>query len=140
MLKLDFGKVGRNIVEGLVQKSSLVLDEFYKNLRSVGVSTVSGAGIDSFFKAILKPVLRNTWKTTRPILIKGEQRNSVWKQRLEEARQKENMDKLRRDMEKSDEVEEEDEEETDDDMGRYTEEEDDVIDEDEDEEVARFSF
>jgi hypothetical protein len=31
---------------------SLVLDEFYKNLRSVGVSAVSGTGMDAFFEAI----------------------------------------------------------------------------------------
>ena len=31
---------------------SLVLDEFYKNLRSVGVSAISGAGVNTFFEAI----------------------------------------------------------------------------------------
>lgn len=82
------------------------------------------------------------------------------KQRLEEERKRENMEKLRKDMESSqgqtvvlstglkDEktktkmVENEDEEivdEDDDDYDRFTEEED-VIDEDDDEEVGRFSF
>lgn len=80
---------------------------------------------------------------------------------MEEERRKENMDKLRRDMEKSggqsvvlstglkgketrgkslmEEDDELEEEEMDDDMGRYTEDdEDDVINEDDDEEVDRF--
>lgn len=79
------------------------------------------------------------------------------KQLLEENRRKENMDKLRREMEKSggetvvlstglknkEEDEDEEDEEMDDDddvdFGTYTEDED-AIDEDEDEEVDKFSF
>ncbi|KAK9984378.1 hypothetical protein SO802_033903 [Lithocarpus litseifolius] len=34
------------------QSLAFVLDEFYKNLRSVRVSAVSGSGVDAFFKAI----------------------------------------------------------------------------------------
>jgi hypothetical protein len=81
------------------------------------------------------------------------------KLRLEENRRKENMDKLRREMEKSggetvvlstglkDKVEngDEDDEEMDDedddiDLGIYTEDEDAIGEDDEDEEVDKFSF
>lgn len=39
-------------MSNLTLSLSLVLDEFYKNLKSVGVSAVSGAGMDDFFKTV----------------------------------------------------------------------------------------
>lgn len=39
-----------------------MLDEFYKNLRPVGVSAVSGAGMKISLINPLKQVLKSTWK------------------------------------------------------------------------------
>lgn len=135
----------------LTNSLSLALDEFYKNLKSVGVSSVSGAGIEAYFKAVEESA-QEFMETYKADLDK----RRAEKQRLEEERQKENINKLRKDMEKSkgdtvvlntglkdreariraammdeDEVQEEDIDE-DDDFERLSEEED-VIDEDEDE-------
>jgi len=39
-------------MNSLMNSMSLVLDEFYKNLKAVGVSSVTGAGIKEFFDAV----------------------------------------------------------------------------------------
>ncbi|XP_065176512.1 GPN-loop GTPase 1-like [Sycon ciliatum] len=39
-------------VSGMARSMSLVLDEFYKNLRAVGVSAATGLGISDFFSAV----------------------------------------------------------------------------------------
>lgn len=39
-------------VSNLTRSMSLVLDEFYNNLTTVGVSALNGAGVESFFEAV----------------------------------------------------------------------------------------
>ncbi|KAK8966052.1 hypothetical protein KSP40_PGU012921 [Platanthera guangdongensis] len=137
----------------LTRSLSLVLDEFYKNLRSVGVSAVSGAGMDAFFNAI-RDSSEDYMENYRSDLDK----RLAEKDTLEEQNRVANMENLRKDMEKTkgqtvvlstglkdkdshkkmneDEQEEEDEEEVDDEDAILFSEEEVEEDEGEDEEIS----
>lgn len=141
----------------LTRSLSLSLEEFYKNLKSVPVSAVSGDGMDAFFKAI-DASAEEYMETYKAELDK----RRAEKQRLEEERRLENMEKLRRDMENSrgetvvlntgskDKLpksgtammeDDDDDDDVDEDSDRFgDDDEDDDVRSDDDEEVANFSF
>ncbi|KAH9318575.1 hypothetical protein KI387_020344 [Taxus chinensis] len=116
----------------------LVLDEFYQNLRSVGVSAVTGAGMEDFFAAV-ESSADEYMETYRVDLEK----RRAEKERLEEERKKASMERLKKDLEESkgarvvlssapqeeDEIEDEDEEEEAED---YTDEEEGNLEHDDD--------
>jgi len=77
----------------LSRSMSLVLEEFYKNLRTVGVSAITGAGMDQFF-AQVTACAEEYERDYKPELERRRQVRAAQEQR----RQKDEMEKLRKDI------------------------------------------
>ncbi|RWW00703.1 hypothetical protein GW17_00036311 [Ensete ventricosum] len=75
---------------------TLAFDEFYKNTCSVGVSAVSGAGMEAFLGAV-EASAKEYMENYKADLDK----RRAEKERLEADHRRENMERLQRDMELS---------------------------------------
>ncbi|GBC01828.1 hypothetical protein RclHR1_04350004 [Rhizophagus clarus] len=102
-------------MSSLMNSMCLVLEEFYQHLRVVGVSAVTGAGMDEFFGAVDEAVkeYETVYKPELEKLIRE-------KAERQEAAKQAQITKLMRDMDigdtsKTEEIEDEDEEEEEDD-------------------------
>ncbi|KAF8646014.1 hypothetical protein AX16_007439 [Volvariella volvacea WC 439] len=80
-------------MNSLMNSMSLVLDEFYKNLKAVGVSSVTGAGVKEFFDAV--DASREEYeKEYLPDLQKARERREQSLQNLKE----DSMNRLMKDL------------------------------------------
>ena len=89
----DGGSGGSGYMGNLLNSMSLMLEEFYKHLSLVGVSAMTGAGMDEFFKAV-KEKAAEYEREYRPAL------DAARKQREEDKveKQKKELNKLMDDM------------------------------------------
>merc|ERR1711934_662248 len=82
----------KTYLSSLMHSMSLVLDEFYQTLKGVGVSAVTGDGVDAFFTAV-DAATKEYYEEYRPELDRKIAEHAA----TEEARQAEVMERLRRD-------------------------------------------
>ncbi|WFD32561.1 hypothetical protein MSPP1_003609 [Malassezia sp. CBS 17886] len=82
-----------SFLNSLMNSMSLVLDEFYKNLRAVGVSSTTGEGIDAFLDAV-QDARQEYLSEYRPAL----ERTLAKKQEEQDVSKNEQLTRLARDM------------------------------------------
>mmetsp|Transcript_20197 Transcript_20197/g.37531 ORF Transcript_20197/g.37531 Transcript_20197/m.37531 type:complete len:186 (-) Transcript_20197:1215-1772(-) len=84
---------GESYIEDLTRSMSLVLDEFYSQIKSVGVSAATGAGMDEFFAAV-DDACAEYEETYRPEMLRRQQGARY----AEEQRRKAALSKLKKTM------------------------------------------
>lgn len=82
-------------MSNLTQSMSLVLQEFYENLTAVGVSSITGKGMDEFFKATLK--CAEQYNNEYKVEI---EKMKEEKYKKEKKRQEEQIAKIKKDLQK----------------------------------------
>lgn len=84
---------GSGYMSSLMNSMSLVLDEFYKNLRAVGCSAMTGFGMKEFFEAV-DEASKEYETDYRPELLKRQEE----RQKLKASQQAEQLSKLMKDI------------------------------------------
>jgi len=80
-------------MSSLTRSMSLVLEEFYNNLKTVGVSSTTGKGMDDLFKAI-----GDSEKEWHEFYHTEMERLRTVRREKDEKRQEENLERLRKDL------------------------------------------